>query len=215
MTFAMVVGPVAMGLLCISFLLGPQIVRQDFRRDLPMMDVLKTYPMSGWELALGELLAPAVILTGVQWLLIAVCLGTSVSFGDKFTLGWRLAIGSGVAVIAPVLNLFTLIIPNVAVVLFPGWFQTGKDASQGIEATGQRLIFTLGQLVVLVLALIPPTGVSVVVYFLGRLILGDVLPVPIASLSAAAVLGVEAWLGLLWLGKLFERFDLSAESIAA
>ncbi|MDB6064175.1 MAG: hypothetical protein JWR26_383 [Pedosphaera sp.] len=213
MSFGRMVGLMALVLLGISFVLGPQIVRQDFRHDLPMMDVLKTYPLSGWELALGELLAPAVILTGMQWLLVVLCLGTLSGFGEEISMGWRLAVASGVAVIAPVLNLVTLIIPNVAVVLFPGWFQTGKDAPQGIEATGQRLIFAIGQLVVFVAAVVPAAVVFAVVYFLGRLVLGDVLPVPIASVSAAAVLGAEAWLGLLWLGKLFERFDLSAESV--
>lgn len=209
---ARVVGIMAIVFLGISFLLGPQLVRQDFRHDLPMMDVLKTYPLSGWQLALGELLAPAVILTALQWLLIVVCLGTSASFGNDVTLGWRLAVASGAAVIAPVLNLVTLIIPNVAVVMFPGWFQTGKDAPAGIEATGQRLIFALGQLLVFLAAVVPAALVFLIVYFLGSWMVGNLLPVPIASVSAAVVLGAEAWLGLLWLGRLFERFDLSSES---
>ena len=41
-----------------SLLLGPQFVRQDFRQDLAVADLLKMYPMRGWQVALGELLAP-------------------------------------------------------------------------------------------------------------------------------------------------------------
>ena len=44
-------------------MIGPQLLRQDFRQDLPLADLLKTYPLRGWQLALGELLAPAAILT--------------------------------------------------------------------------------------------------------------------------------------------------------
>jgi hypothetical protein len=41
------------------------------------------------------------------------------------------------------------------------------------------------------------------------MVLGPIWPVPLASLGAAAVLGVEAGFGLAWLGKLFEKFDVA------
>ena len=66
-----------------------------------------------------------------------------------------LAIGLGAAVLLPVLDFLLLLIPNAAVLLFPSWIQTGKDSPRGIEATGQRLIFAVGQMLVLVLALVP------------------------------------------------------------
>ena len=50
--------------------MGPQLIRQDFRQELPMADLLKTYPLTGWQLAFGELFAPAAILTCTQWLLL-------------------------------------------------------------------------------------------------------------------------------------------------
>ena len=209
----MALGPVAMMFLFMSFLVGPQLLRQDFRHDLPMADVLKTYPMKGWQMALGELLAPAVILTGLQWLLLILCASMLSKFGnDEFPLMPRLMVAIGMAIIAPVLNLVSLVIPNAAVLLFPGWFQVGKDAPQGIEATGQRLIFMLGQLVVFVVALAPAAVLFAITYFVGRMLIGPWLPVPIAALAAGLVLGAEAWIGMLWLGKLFEKFDVSAES---
>ncbi|PYK98040.1 MAG: hypothetical protein DME19_14095, partial [Verrucomicrobia bacterium] len=42
-----------------SLLLGPAILRQDLRQDLVNADVLKMYPLRGWQVVLGELLAPA------------------------------------------------------------------------------------------------------------------------------------------------------------
>jgi len=149
-------GAAAAFLLVWSLFLGPQFLRQDFRQDLAVADVLKTYPLPGWQIVLGELLGPAVILTSIQWLLA----GAGAIFCSRTQLpllaGWgSWALGLGIAVISPMLNLLTLQIPNAAVLLFPAWFQTGKEGPQGIEATGQRIIFMLGQLIVFLLALIP------------------------------------------------------------
>ena len=68
---------IAAVLMCWSLLLGPQFLRQDFRQDVPLADILKTYPLRGWQLALGELLAPAAVLTGVQWFLLILVSGCS------------------------------------------------------------------------------------------------------------------------------------------
>ena len=77
-----------------------------------------------------------------------------------------LAIALGAAVALPLLDLLLLLIPNAAVLLFPSWIQTGKDSPRGIEATGQRLVFALGQLLVLALALLPAAAAFAGVFFL-------------------------------------------------
>jgi ABC-2 type transport system permease protein len=198
-----------------AVLLGPQIMRQDFRQDLPNADVLKSFPLRGWQIALGEILAPAVILTGVQWLLLILAgtCGVPLSRG-QLSGGLILALAAGAAVLLPMLNLITLVIPNAAVLLFPSWFQTGKDAPHGIEATGQRLIFALGQFLAFIVALIPAAGVWAGFFFLVKFLVNVVLAVPVASVAAALVLALEAGLGVMLLGWLFERFDLSAEQTA-
>jgi hypothetical protein len=43
-----------------SLLIGPQVLRHDFRNDLQVADILKALPMRGWQVVLGELLAPAM-----------------------------------------------------------------------------------------------------------------------------------------------------------
>jgi hypothetical protein len=111
------------------------------------------------------------------------------------------------------LNLIVLQIPNAAVLLFPAWFQAGKEGPHGIEATGQRLIFVLGQLVVFVVALIPASAAGLGVFLLGKLFLTIGVALFLAELCAGAVLAVEAGLGLMLLGWLFDRFDLSAETL--
>jgi len=197
-----------------SLFLGPQVMRQDLRQDLPLADVLKTYPLRGWQIVFGELLAPAVILTGFQWFLLVIAV---LCFAQAGMSGMRPAdvvgLGLGAALIIPALNLLMLQIPNGAVLLFPAWFQPGKDAAQGIEATGQRIIGMLGQVLVFFLALIPAALAFALVLFV--LWKGCNLPLapvfPIASAAAALAIAGEAVLGCILLGSLFEKFDLSAE----
>lgn len=201
-------------LIGMSLLFGPHMVRQDFRQDLAVADILKMYPMRGWQVALGELLAPAAILTGIQWCLIGLTIGFF-SHGPNNTeipVTTRLAVGMGAALVLPMLNLISLLIPNLAVLVFPGWFQPGKDSPQGIEATGQRLIAVLGQLLVFCVALIPAALGFLAIFLSLKYVLGWVAAVPLASAAGAVVLAIEGGLGLLLLGRLFERLDLSSES---
>ena len=181
-------------------------------QDLPLADVLKSFPMRGWQIALGELLAPAAILTGIQWFLLILVVGllSELPIGDIPGMS-RLSIGFSVALIVPMLNLITLQIPNAATLLFPAWFQAGKDGAHGVEATGQRLIFMIGQLAVFLVVLIPASAVFLLIFFLLKMVLSIALVIPLAAVAAALVLAVEAALGLMFLGWLFERFDLSTE----
>ena len=96
--------------------------------------------------------------------------------------------------------------------LFPSWFQSGQDATQGIEATGQRLIFVLGQTLVFMISLLPAAIAFAAVFFLGRLAVHWVFTVPFAGLAAALMLALEVGVGVMLLGKLFDKFDLSAEA---
>jgi len=36
-----------------TLLLGPRLARQDLRSDLPNSDILKTYPLAGWQILFG------------------------------------------------------------------------------------------------------------------------------------------------------------------
>jgi hypothetical protein len=194
-------------------LFGPQIMRQDFRQDLPQADLLKGYPMPGWQIAFGELLAPAVILTGLQWLLLIVAVTCAMSVREvDIPTGQLLAIAGGVAMLLPCINLISLIIPNAAVLQFASWFQTGKDAPQGIEATGQRLIFVFGQMLAFLVTLIPAGGVFFGIFLVVGFATNFELAMLLAAAATTLVLALEVGLGVMLLGWLFNRFDLTAET---
>jgi ABC-2 type transport system permease protein len=210
-----VVGTLAIMFGVWAVLLGPQIMRQDFRQDLPLADVLKMYPLRGWQVALGEILAPAVILTGVQWLMLVIAVGFFSQVGGRYVSGpLVVVIGLGAALVLPMLNLISLQIPNAAVLLFPAWFQTGQEGARGIEATGQRIIFALGQFLAFIVALIPAAITSTAFFFVTKFMAGLLPAVLAAAVAAAVVLTVEAGLGVMLLGRLFERFDVSSEPAA-
>ncbi len=195
-----------------SILLGPHLLRQDLRQDLQMMDLLKTYPMRGWQVVLGSMLAPAVILTAVQWLLLWVGGSLLLFAGVKgVPVPAILGVGLGASILVPVTNFLLLLIPNTAVLLLPGWFHT-KEAVQGIEATGQRLILMLGQLLALVVALVPASLMFSLIFFLLKFATGALWSaIPVASVAAALVLVGEVSLGVAFLGRVFDKFDLSDE----
>ena len=198
-----------------TLLAGPQFARQDLRSDLPNVDLLKAYPLQGWQVMLGELLAPAAILTGILWLALladTVALSALPPGFIGLSLPLRLAAAAGLALIAPPLCLLQLIIPNGAALLFPSWAQTARTRERGLDLMGQRLIFVFGQLLGIVIALVPAVVWGTLLWFAARWVCSEAASAVIATAGVLAVLGGEVCLGIWWLGRRFDRFDLSSES---
>ena len=84
----------------------------------------------------------------------------------------------------------------------------------GIEVIGQRLIFLLGSVLVFAFALVPAAVLFGLTFLLAKVLVGMIAAVPLAAAVAATVLAAEAALAVWWMGRLFERFDLSAESVS-
>jgi hypothetical protein len=193
---------------------GPLLARLDLRRDLAHADVLKTYPIPGWQLVFGELLAPTAIITGVLWLivLLAVCAIQP----TRVLPAWldpslRVTYAICFSAITPVVVALQLLVPNAAAVVFPAWFQATRAIGGGIDLMGQRLIFVFGQVFIIVLALLPAAGTAALLIFSTQWIIGPVLAVVFATIVVLAVLIGEVWCALWWLGGRFEKFDLSLE----
>jgi len=105
-----------------AILLGPLVARQDLRSDLPNADVMKTYPLRGWQVMLGEMLAPVSILTFIFWiLLLAFSLCVQIEHVKWMTpiIHWGITLAVGV--IAPLLCVIELLVLNAAALMFPAW----------------------------------------------------------------------------------------------
>lgn len=209
-----VAGVSALVLCGYTLLFGPQFARQDLRSDLGNADLLKTYPLRGWQIVLGELLTPVAILTGILWLgLLVAALGLG-SIGRRsvwVTPEFRATAATCLALVAPLLCLLQLMVPNGATLLFPSWAQTTRTRDRGIDVMGQRIIFVFGQLLVIVIAVLPAVLLAVLLWFAAHWILSEAASVAVATVGVLGVLILEICLGLLWLGRRFERLDLSSE----
>jgi len=211
---AATLGASALMLAAYVLLIGPQFARQDLRSDLPQADLLKTYPLPGWQIVLGELLTPAIILTGVLWLalLFAAVAFQPVGRGAEWlTPGLRLAGGAGLALATPFVVLLQLLVPNAAALVFPGWFQLSRMRGGGPEVIGQRMIYFFAQVVAMTAALAPALLAGGAVILMFHWITGVPAALALAALAAAAVLAAELWFGVQWLGRRFEKLDLAAD----
>src|SRR5207253_2520381 len=133
----------------------------------------------------------------IHWCLIIIAVGFLWQMQQQLFSLPILPLALSAALILPLLNLLILQIPNAAVLLFPAWLQSAREGPHGIEATGQRIIFLLGQMLVLMVALVPAVVVVAVAFFLLRLVLPLEWVIPLAAIAAAIVLSVEGILGLL------------------
>ena len=206
------IGAVVLGGYVLMF--GPLLARLDLRSDLANADILKTYPMPGWRLVLGELLTPVAILTGIIWLtlLAGVCaIQPTQNLPSWLEPSLRATYAACFALLTPILVTLQLLIPNAAAIVFPAWFQTTRAVGGGIELIGQRLIFVFGQILIIALALIPAVATAGLLIFVTQWLVGPAMAVLFATVMVIVVLVGEVWCALWWLGNRFEQFDLSSE----
>jgi hypothetical protein len=190
-------------------LLGPYTVRNDLRYDMPRLPILKTWPVAGTSLLVGELLAPTVVLSVLVWMLLAVALALSRGFGW----GWasfadRVALALVAGLVAPVLIAAQLLLQNAAVILFPGWIPTGGARPRGIEAMGQQMLMFAGTLLAFVVGVLPAAVASLLAGLVLYAIAGVPGLVP-AGVLFMAVLSVEGALAAMLLGRMLERTEPS------
>ncbi len=211
---ATVVSFMALAFLAYLLAFGPQLARNDLRNDIVNADMLKAYPLPGWRILLGSMLAPTVNLTGIAWLLLLTAgLGLVPPPGMALWLTpqFRVVAGIAAALIMPVLCAVQLLVPNAATLIFPAWSQTTRNMGGGMDVMGQRLIFFAGQLICLVVALLPALVLGGGTIFLTQWLIGLPAAVALAVLPVLAVFIFELWFGVHFLGPRFERLDISAE----
>ena len=194
-------------------LVGPSILRSDFRQDLLHIDLLKTYPMSGHSLLVGTLLAPVMMLTLIEWALFAgFAILTTSSFGEVFPgRSGPTALALTGAILALPMNMVAALIHNAALLLIPGWVTLGPTRTTGVERIGQGMIATLGFLLAMALSVVPAAAIFGIAWFFGSYFVGAAAALPVSALPATLVLLAEAWVGAALLGAYLDRFDPSRE----
>jgi hypothetical protein len=209
---SLIIAPLCGGLAVILSLFGPSVVRTDLRMDLPRLEQLRALPLTGRQVVAAELAAPALLLGAAQVLLILLAMGLSLGGGESRGPAWWMAGGLCALWVLPSVTLVGLFVQNAAVVLFPAWLPPEGERVRGLEAIGQRLLTLVGTLVVLLVGLLPASLLAALVGFGLEHFLGfGVWALPFAGLAAAAVLVGEVTLGVVGLGRAFDRLDVSTE----
>jgi hypothetical protein len=195
-----------------SVILGPGAARFDLRMDLVhASDWLRSLPLTGREVVLGELLAPWAVLGTVQVLASTVC-------GAFLPSDWvgdgldgvlrRLAVVVAASLMGPALSLLGLGLQNLAVLLFPAWvLPVPGQPRGGFEVMGQQIIVFAGQTVAFLLALIPAALLGGGVFAAVSWAAGPWTAVVPGALVAAAALFAEVALLIDILGRLWDRLD--------
>ena len=166
-----------------------------------------------WTVVLGELLTPMVLMTFIEWFLLFVTVLAFDSSRNNLVLTAALSTGGalGIALLIPPLCGLLSCVAYAGVLFFPAWATSAGAHGGGVEVVGQRLIFTAGYLVVLMVALLPATLAGAVVYIITNWLAGQVVAVILTALIAAVVLGGELAATIWWLGEKVDRFDISTE----
>lgn len=200
-------------------MMGPHLLRTDLRQDLVSADVIKAYPLRGWQIVLGEVLAPWSVLMVVQWLLVVFVFSLwaaapELRHASSVGFGGAVAVAGSIALVLPGINLISLLLLNAAALLFPAWLRTGVGAGPGIETMGQGILLMLGHVLALLVALLVPTGLGLGTFVLLSF-LGVAWPVAvgIAATIASVLLFAEAVPAIHWMGGLFDRLDVADERL--
>jgi ABC-2 type transport system permease protein len=201
-------------------LIGPNVFANDLRLDMPRLEVLKSYPITGERLVAAEIAAPLVVISILE-MMFASSASLLMAFGVQ-ALGqhpnrWLLMVGTPQFIVTVLLLTLPvcaiqLLIRNAVPVLFPGWAVRSKDEPRGFVMTGQRLVTLAGNILVLVVALIPAAIVFAPSLWIAyKFFSGNAAFVAVATMPAVAVLVAEFWFGVKALGAQFDTLDVSNE----
>jgi ABC-2 type transport system permease protein len=193
--------------------LGPQWIRNDLRGDLPKIDLLRSYPLSGWSVVLAEVGASTVLLTAIQLSLLVI--GYLAFLGiDTMDPGLadRTIILAAAFLFLPAINLLGMLIQNGAALLYPAWVRHGANRSGGVEALGQTFLMMIAFVGFLGMLLALPVCIAGGAFLLLRPGIGLWAMLPTVVL-ALVTMAYEAAMIVGWLGRLFERTDPATAGI--
>jgi len=194
------------GLLIVA---GPIWVRNDLRNDLPKLELLRSYPLSGAAIVGAEVASSALALSALQLSFFALAylllLGNDTI---QTALSERTLLVVAAAAVLPAVNAIGMCIQNALALLFPEWGKRTLQGAGGIETIGQQMVIMLGSFVLLVVALLIPAMLAAALRWGMPGALDGWRIATGASLALLALTG-EVLLCIWWLGKVFEKTEPS------
>ena len=194
------------GLLIVA---GPIWVRNDLRNDLPRLELLRSYPLSGAAVVGAEVASSALTLTALQ--LSFFVLAYLLLLGNdtiQTALSERTMLVVAAAAVLPAVNAIGMCIQNALALLFPEWGKRTLQGAGGIETIGQQMVMMLGSFILLVIALLVPATLALAFRW-GMPAASETWRIAIGASLALLALAGEVLLCVWWLGRIFEKTEPS------
>jgi len=205
---------IALGAAGLFPFIASQTFSQDLRLDLPDIELLKSFPISGERLVAAEIATPLLITSALE--LIMLSIGAWMTYRSHAE-GALAFFGTPQFVVIALL--FTipicaaqLVIRNAIVVLFPAWAVRSGEDQRGFTVIGQRLVLLAGNLIVLALALVPAAILFVPAFFLSHAYFhGSAAVLAISIVPSVGLLIFEILMAIKFVGAQFEKIDVTSE----
>ncbi len=207
--------------LLVPFMAASTSLRRAFER----MDVIKAMPLRGWQIALGEIITPVLVMSASAWLLLLLGMQAApamqVAHPDQpiYVLAEALphawfAIGFGLAICMPPLCALMMCLPFAGMLYFPAFVTRlggGAGTAQRFESQGMAWLFMLGYFAVLAACLVPVGLLGLLAFLLLRWLAGLTAALLVTAIVCSVLLVLETWLAVAQLGYRIDQFDLSQE----
>lgn len=194
--------------------LGSTVFAHDMRLDLPRIELLKSYPIAGERLVAAEIAGPLTFLAAVELMLLSVA-AVILRAADLPAKMDFLATPQFVVIalmLATPICAAQLLIRNAVAILLPGWALRAPDEQRGFIVAGQRLLMAVGNLLVLLFLLLPAACIVIPGLLMAKFWFDDSIPIlALTTILATALLFFEVWLGIRFLGRQFEKIDVTNE----
>ncbi len=194
--------------------LGSGVFTQDMRLDLPRIELLKSYPIAGDRLVAAEIAGPLTFIAIVEIMMLSVAAiilrAAELPAKLRFLATPEFVVVS--LLLATPICAAQLLIRNAVPILLPGWALRAPDEQRGFIVIGQRLLMTLGNLLVLSFVLLPAALIVVPGLLIAKYWFHNGVPVvAFTTVLAAGLLFFEVWVGTRFLGRQFEKIDVTNE----
>ncbi len=183
-----------LGIWILIFLTG--LTPFDFRGDIDRIGILKTLPITPWRLAVGQLLTPVMLLTGIQYLGLVAAAALSPPHA------WAMLL---IAVFVPPFNFVLVALDNLLFLLFP--VRLAAATPGDFLAVGRNVLLSLGKMFGLAVVGGVAGGVGAVVAFVTeRVWLGAAAAWPVVAGFAVGLIPLVSLA--------FKQFDVGRDTPA-
>lgn len=180
---------------CWTTVLLTAMLRFDFRAEIDQLAWLKALPLGPTATAAGQLAAPTLFITLIQW----IALGTAAVFGIGRE---RLMLCAALPFMLP-LNLLIVGVENLMFLLLPN--RTIGAAPGDLSTMGRQIVMVILRMLIIAAITAIAAGAGGIVFLLTR-------PAVIPALAAALVVLVASALSIIPLvGLAYRRFDPSRD----